>query len=288
MSHYLNLTKFGIVVFVLISGVAGYAVSLPVGHTIDFSEPILLLLGLYFVSSGSFAINQAQEWKIDQKMNRTKERPVAMGLVAPWQAYLLGAFFVGFGVFLLYLLTPLTAALGLSTVLLYNVLYTMYWKRKWVFGAVPGAVPGAMPVVIGYSVHTANIFEPACLYLFLIMFLWQMPHFWCLAIRFKEDYQSGGIPVLPLAVGDERTIYHIGLYVFVYVGVALSSPWFLKANMMYLLIVAPLCLKVLFEFRKYMKNSTGKAWLPFFLWVNLSVIVFLAVPVIDRWLLYFI
>jgi protoheme IX farnesyltransferase len=163
--------------------------------------------------------------------------------------------------------------------------YTLFWKRRWAFGAVPGAIPGAMPVVIGFSANTPEIWRPECVYLFLVMFLWQMPHFWSLAIRFREDYQNGGFPVLPVRVGVNRALYHIGLYLFTYVGVALSAPWFLQAHILYVLLVLPISLKVIWEFYKYFQARESKAWLPFFLWTNLSLLIYLAVPVMDKWLL---
>ena len=115
-------------------------------------------------------------------------------MIAPWQAYTLGVCFCIAGLCLLYLIGPYPSGLALLTTVLYNVVYTLWWKRRMAFGAVPGAIPGAMPVVIGYSVNTTHIFDPACVYLFLVMFLWQMPHFWALAIRYREDYSSGGVP----------------------------------------------------------------------------------------------
>ena len=142
-----------------------------------------------------------------------------------------------FGVFFLFLLSELTAWLGVVTVILYNGLYTLFWKRRWVFGTVPGAIPGAMPVVIGYAAGGSTIMQMECLYLFLIMFLWQMPHFWSLAIRYKEDYLKGGFPVMPAKLGTERALYHIGLYTFAYVGLALVAPWFLRTHILTLLLI---------------------------------------------------
>ena len=287
MKNYLELTKSGIVIFVLLSGLVGYAFSYPIGQNIDFYQVVLLLLGLYFLSSGSFVLNQAQEWQIDKKMPRTRGRPIPSGQVAPWQAYFLSLIYILLGLFLLYLLAPLTSLMGFTTVLLYNGFYTLFWKKKWNFGAVPGAIPGAMPVVIGYSVHTTNLLSPESIYLFLIMYLWQMPHFWCLAIKFKQDYQAGGIPVLPLAIGEERTKYHMGLYTFVYIGVALTAPLFTASSWLFLFLMVPLALKVLVEFFKYFQSQTNeKNWLPFFLWINLSMLVFLAAPVLDKWMYY--
>ncbi len=283
---YSQLTKTGIIIFAIVSALAGYAVSFHILKDFDPLEPIFLVLGIYLVAGGGFALNQAQEWKLDGRMNRTRRRPIPQGLVRPWQAYLLGGTFCAIGLLVLYVLGPWPAGLALLTLLLYNGVYTMFWKPRWVFGAVPGAIPGAMPVVIGFSVNNPEIWQPECVYLFLVMFLWQMPHFWSLAIRFEEDYRDGGIPVLPVTLGVRRALYHIGLYVFAYVGVALMAPWFLQAHLAYLLLVLPVSLKVIWEFRKYYAHPEGKAWLPFFLWTNFSLIIYLAVPVIDKWIRY--
>jgi len=281
---YLQLTKTGIIIFSVVSALAGYAVSFRTGQYFETIHPFLLAIGLYLVAGGAFALNQAQEWKIDARMDRTNKRPIPTGVFSPLQGYAIGFLMVLSGLLVLLLLGPWPAALALLTVLLYNVVYTLGWKKHWAFGAVPGAIPGAMPVVIGYSVNQPEIWRPDCVYMFLVMFLWQMPHFWCLAIRFREDYRQGGIPVLPVKIGVDRSLYHIGLYVFTYVGVALMAPWFLQAHAMYLLLVVPISLKVLWEFFKYFQSREAKAWLPFFLWTNLSLLIYLAVPVMDKWL----
>lgn len=283
MQSFLTLTKMGIVLFVLLSGLIGYAISFPMGQPLDFEELLALLLGLYFVSAGSFAINQAQEWRVDVKMDRTRERPVPQGILRPWQALLVGLILCLVGLGVLYALNPVAAGLALLTILLYNGFYTLVWKRKWAFGAVPGAIPGALPVVIGYSVHKP-VLSPESLYLFLVMFLWQMPHFWCLAIRFREDYSKGSIPVLPTQIGVSRTLYHIGLYVFAYVGLALAQPLFFRTNFLYLFLVVPLAFKVMYEFFRYFGTNGRKGWLSFFLWTNLSLLVFLGVPAFEKWL----
>ncbi len=286
MKAYLKLTKFGITLFVMISGLAGYAVSLPLGMRPDFGEPLYLLIGLYLVSAGSFAINQAQEWQLDQRMQRTQGRPIPSGQLNSAQAYIIGAILALAGCGLLLLISPLSSALALLTVILYNGIYTLYWKKKWAFGAVPGAIPGAMPALIGYSVNSTHLLSPDAIYMFLIMFLWQMPHFWALAVRFKDDYARGGFPVLPVQIGVERTLYHVGLYTFAYVGLALVAPLFVSTHVLYLIFVMPFALKVLYEFFKYYGHH--ERWLPFFMWVNFSMLVFICVPVLDRWFYYFV
>lgn len=284
----MDLTKSGIVCFVLVSGLAGYAIGMLPDEPWIWERLVATLIALYFFSAGSFALNQAQEWRIDQKMPRTERRPIPSGKVSVSQASVLGVGFILLGCFAALLVNVWVLATGLATVLLYNGLYTLYWKRKWAFGAVPGAIPGAMPVVVGYAANSSEFLHPELIYAFLILFLWQMPHFWSLAIRFKDDYQKGGIPVLPLRVGTDATLFHMGLYVFAYVGLALASPWLTSAYFFYAIIVVPFALKVLYEFFKYYRAGARARWLPFFLWTNFSVLIFLIGPVIDKWHRYYL
>jgi heme o synthase len=296
---FLDLTKSGIVVFVLVTGLAGYFLSWPPYQPVDVAHLVLTMAALYFFSAGSFAINQAQEWRADSEMPRTAKRPIPSGRVSTYQAWFLGIVFVIFGTICGLLVTPSVtgvpstsdvpwvAILGLSTVILYNLLYTLLWKKKWAFGAVPGAIPGAMPVVIGYAANTDQFMTPELVYVFMLLFLWQMPHFWSLAIRFKDDYRLGKFPVLPVAIGTEATLFHIGLYMFAYVALAVAAPWFTAVYWVYGLIVIPFAFKILYEFLRYYRAGGGQRWLPFFLWTNFSILVFLIAPVIDKWHRYF-
>lgn len=284
MKNFFKLTKSGIVWFVLLSAAIGYAMGAPLATAWDWNILAPFLFGLYLVSSGSFAINQAQEWSLDALMPRTKTRPIPGGIYKPWQAYLIGFLMVAVGGSLIAVVSVRASLLALATVALYNGLYTIYWKRKWNFGAVPGAIPGAMPVLIGYAVGPGPLITPESVYLFMIMFLWQMPHFWCLAIRFKDDYAKAGVPVLPVSLGVYKTLYHIGLYMVAYVGLALASPMFTRTHVFYLLAVIPLSIKLVVEFYRYFESQEQKRWLPFFMWVNFSMLAFIAAPVADRWL----
>lgn len=272
----------------LLSGLAGYATSFQIETAFDWKQISVFLAGLYFLSSGSLALNQVQEYKIDQKMTRTANRPIASGKMKPAAAAILAITFLFIGSNYLFQTSETAGMLGLISVLLYNGAYTLFWKPKWIFGAVPGAIPGALPVTIGYAANSPEIFRSDSIYLFLIMFLWQMPHFWALAIKFKDDYAKGGFPLLPVSLGVEKTIYHIGLYTFAYVAVAFSSPWLVHASWIYLIAVIPVGIKVLIEFYKFYKSNGEKRWLAFFLWTNVSMLVFLVVPVIDKWSFLFI
>ena len=283
--NYGQLSKIGIVSFALFTAGLAYILSLSDFSHFSFGIFALFMLGFYFTVSGGFILNQAQEWPLDQKMDRAKNRPIPSGKVSPLQAYILAVIFLFFGLSLLFLLKPLTAFLAFITVVLYNGFYTVLWKRYFRYGAVLGALPGALPPVIGYSLGTDDIFSGPCLYLFLLMFFWQMPHFWSLAIHYRKDYKKAGFPVLPVLSGRKKTLRLIGFYMLSYIGLALISPLFLSAGLIYMAVLPSLALILIYQFHKYFYKPSH--WIKFFLWINASIIVCFAVPVLDKWILFF-
>lgn len=278
-----SLFKSGIVFFVVISAIAGYGIGLPVEQGFDWLHFIAMVLGTTLISSGSLALNQVQEVARDRKMERTSQRPLASGAMTTKVGLGISVFNMIVGSLILFWVEPLTCYVGLVIIALYNGLYTLHWKPKWMFGAVPGAVPGALPGVLGFSAVNTDLLSSQSVYLFLVMFLWQMPHFWTLAIRFKDDYAKGEFPILPVMVGRERTIYHISFYVFAYALLAIMAPFFVSYYVLYFVLVVPFALMVVWQFFKYSKAKEEKAWLPFFLWTNFSLLVFLYAPLVDRW-----
>ena len=140
-----------------------------------------------------------------------------------------------------------------------------------------------MPFVIGYTAASNIVFDWINLYFFLVMFFWQMPHFWALALRYRDDYAEGGIPVLPAARGVKATEYYVGIYTFAYLALALSAPFVVPVGWAYLLIAMPFAFKVLWELFGFIQDPLGKRWIGFFLWTTFSVLIFIIVPAIDRW-----
>lgn len=288
MKLFSDFTKLGITIFVVLAAISGYATGFEAERVFDVYHFLKLVGGTFLLSSGSLALNQVQEYKLDAQMPRTAKRPVAAGKISPTTGGVLAASFLFGGCYLLSMASTLSLGFGILTVVLYNGVYTYMWKPKWIYAAVPGAIPGALPVTMGFAAVNENIFLPESIYLFLILFLWQMPHFWALAIRFKDDYKEGGIPTLPVALGMERTLYQMGLYTFTYVGCAILSPAFYKASWFYLLLVVPVSAKLLHEAYKFNKNKGQVGWLKYFMWINLSVLIYLIVPVLDKWNFLFI
>ena len=149
LRDYFKLTKSGIVFFALLSAGAGYALSLYNRGAGDFDNSLLvsfplvwLLVGLYLVVSGSFALNQAYEWRMDGLMKRTKMRPVPYGKLTVFQAFSLGIILMVLGLFILLALKPLTAGLALLAVLLYNVFLYCFLEKKMDFCGCSGRASG--------------------------------------------------------------------------------------------------------------------------------------------------
>jgi protoheme IX farnesyltransferase len=280
---FADLTKFGIVVFSVLAGLAGYATGFQNEDSFDWKIFLKVILGIYFLSSGCLALNQVQDAKLDAKMPRTMLRPIPSGKIKPAAAAILAVLFTLVGLQMLFEVQVVAGWVGLLSVFLYNGPYTLYLKRKWAYAAVPGAIPGALPVTIGYAAANPDIFNSESIYLFLIMFLWQMPHFWVLAIRYKDDYAAGGIPTLPVAKGLDVTLYQIVMYTFAYVGVALAAPLFVHVNWLYILLTLPLVFKIIQELVRYYKSKGEQRWLAFFMWLNVSMLIFILIPVIDKW-----
>jgi protoheme IX farnesyltransferase len=213
-----------------------------------------------------------------------RERPVASGYFSINTALMISLSHILIGSFCLYHVSIESLLVGLTIIFLYNVLYTIHWKKNWAFAAVPGAIPGALPATMGYAALNPNILEPESVYLFLIMFLWQMPHFWTLAIKYKDDYAKGEFPVLPVIVGEEITKFHIAIYTILYSFCALMSPFFVSVSYAYYFIVIPFAFIVVWYFFKYQRSDNPKSWLPFFLWTNFSMLAYLGAPLIDKWI----
>ena len=277
--NYLHLSKFKIAVLVILTTMLGYLLA----DFQNFSPQIfsLLIIGVYLVSSGSFVLNQVSESSLDSKMDRTKNRPIPTGKVSHKQGMILGLALISLGLAVFSFIHLLLVFLSLITCILYNFFYTLKWKKTFpIAGVFLGAIPGAMPVVIGWTAQTGSLLSIQCGYLFLIMFLWQMPHFWSLAFHYKNDYAKAKIPVLPLVGGVDQTLFYIGLYLLSYLGLALIAPLFFKAGAVYFIFAVPICLKIILEYYLF---CLKKKWLAFFIWMNLSLLIFLSALLFDVW-----
>jgi protoheme IX farnesyltransferase len=276
--------KAKVLLFVVASEIAGYGLGFSVEQQFSIYNFVIFLIGSSLLSAGSLSLNEVQEIENDSKMDRTKTRPLVTGVLSKRSGLFISLGFIVIGSFMLWFLKPLTCFLGLLTVATYNGFYTMYWKKRWAFAAVPGSIPGALPATMGYSAVNDNLFSSESVYLFLVLFIWQMPHFWSVAIKYANDYKDGSFPVLPVAVGTGRTKYHISFYVWAYVLLGIMSPFFVDFSYAYFLFVLPFCVLIVWQFLAYFKTESKLVWKRFFIINNISLLVFMFSPIIDRWI----
>ncbi len=161
------------------------------------------LVGGMFAAGAANTLNCWFDRDIDRLMSRTRDRPIPSGRVSPRAALTFGLALAAASLALLWLeTTPLATALAAVAILAYSVVYTMVLKRRTRHNTVFGAFPGAAPVLIGWAAVTGSLAWPAVVF-FAIVFCWQMPHFWALASRFREDYARAGVPMLSVVAGPE-------------------------------------------------------------------------------------
>ena len=173
---------------------------------------VATLLGGTLAAGGANAINMVVDRDIDSIMRRTRNRPLVTGLISPTQALV---FAVGLEVAafaeLWTTVNLLSALLAVSATAFYVFVYTMWLKRTSEQNIVVGGAAGAVPVLVGWAAVRGSI-GLAPVVLFALMFLWTPPHFWALAIRYREDYHSVEVPMLPAVASIEKTTARILVY----------------------------------------------------------------------------
>lgn len=184
------------------------------------------LIGIGLVSGGSAAMNEVMERKIDAKMLRTAQRPLASGRISFTHGLAAGMVCFAAGAILLaYFTNPVTVVLTLLTAFSYVTVYTPL-KRVTPLATFFGAFPGAMPPLLGWTAARGTIELPA-LALFAILFVWQFPHFMAIAWLYREDYLRAGIRMLPALQPDGwSTVFEAIIYAILMIPVS-TIPYFL-------------------------------------------------------------
>jgi protoheme IX farnesyltransferase len=178
---------------------------------------VATVLGGILAAGGANAINMVVDRDIDALMERTRNRPLVTGVMSARNALVFSIVLevVAF-VWLFTFVNLLSALLAVSATLFYVFVYTRWLKRTSTQNIVIGGVAGAAPVLIGWSAVT-NSLDWAPVVLFLVIFYWTPPHFWALAIRYRDDYANAEVPMLPVVAGLETTARRIILYTVVLV-----------------------------------------------------------------------
>lgn len=257
MINYYLLTKPGIILGNLVTVAAGFLLASK-GH-INFGLFLATLIGLTFIMASACVFNNYIDRKVDKKMERTKNRPLAAGLVSEYKAIFFAMVLLIIGglvlTFYTNLLTVIVAGIGFFV---YVVLYSL-WKCHTIYGTAIGSIAGAVPPVIGYCA-VSNRFDTGALILFAMMVLWQMPHFFAIALYHFNDYAAAGIPVLPVKKGALRTKIHMTIYIFGFILTATMLTLFHYTGYLYLLVTLTLGLAWMGLCLKGFKSNDDQQW----------------------------
>jgi protoheme IX farnesyltransferase len=183
-------------VVVVVTTLAGYRLTAP--GPVEWTLLLITLVGTALAAAGASVLNQVMERDFDALMPRTADRPLPSRRIGPSEACFFGLVLAIGGIAVLAIdVNILTASLGTLTLVTYLLVYTPA-KRHTTLCTLLGAVPGAIPVMMGCTAATGRISATA-LDLFLILFVWQIPHFLAIAILYRDDYAKGGFKVLPVS-----------------------------------------------------------------------------------------
>jgi protoheme IX farnesyltransferase len=183
---------------------------------------IATLIGGTLSAGGANALNNYLDRDLDVVMRRTSDRPLPTSSLSPNSALVIGVL-LGIGGFVVLALTSnvLAASLSTAALLFYVFVYTMMLKRNTVQNIVIGGAAGAAPALVGWAAVADGLSLGAWI-MFAIVFMWTPPHFWALAIKYKDDYAAAGVPMLPVEKGEEHTLKAIVRYTVGMVAISLA------------------------------------------------------------------
>lgn len=280
MNKFLKLGKFGIALPVALTGFLGYYMAHPV---LDLNA-LFSTAGIFFLAMASGSLNQIQERHTDALMKRTAGRPLPSGDISLTQAILAVVSLTLAGTALLMFSKQMLApALGIFTLLWYNLVYTPL-KRITAFAVLPGAVIGALPPLIGWTAAGGNPLDMEILAVAFLLFVGQMPHYWLLLIKVGNEFHEAGLPVIT-SLFDQRQIRNLSFVWIAATGVCVlmlpATPIIGHRAMSVILIVAA----ILFLIRMFILSYRGNLvdhWKKAFITVNLFYLLIILVLIADR------
>jgi protoheme IX farnesyltransferase len=222
------------------------------------------LLGGALAAGGANAINMFIDRDIDKLMHRTAKRPLVTGAVTPRNALIFAITLEVLAFVELWAwVNLLSAALAVSATLFYVFVYTLWLKRTSSQNIVIGGAAGAVPVLVGWAAVT-NSLSWTPVVLFAIIFVWTPPHFWALAVKYKDDYQAADVPMLPAVATFTRTAREILLYTVLLVGVSLLLAAVGHLGVIYIVSASVLGLVFLVMAARLMARKTPQAAMQLF------------------------
>jgi protoheme IX farnesyltransferase len=247
----LELGKVRITAAVSFTTAAGSLLYTPVPGT----SLLWTVLGIFLLASGASALNHVQEYRYDSRMQRTRERPLPSGRISEAGALIVMGVYSITGSALLYTGAGFEGLLlGWLAFFWYNIVYT-YLKRLTAWAVVPGSLIGSIPPVIGWISAGGSLSDPEILPIAAFFFIWQVPHFWLLILKYGKEYESAGFPSLSASM-NERQI----------------------ARMIYLWIAGTAGITVIFTFTGPLDSLISKAGL----WAASAWLILSFLPILKR------
>jgi protoheme IX farnesyltransferase len=239
IGEYYALTKSGLVYGNLVTVIAGFVLASE-GGAIAFGALAAAIVGMAFVMASGCVFNNVIDRDLDAHMARTKARALVEGRIAPRPAIIFGGILAAIGFAVLAWGTTLLAAfLAAFGFFVYVFAYSMWTKRRTVYGTAVGAVAGAMPPVVGYAAAGGHL-DLAAATLFAVMITWQMAHFFSIAIRRRDEYAAGNVPVMPVRYGIRRTKASMVAYILEFIVAASLFTLLRKEGYVFLMITLAL------------------------------------------------
>ncbi len=244
---------------------------------------LVVLVGGYLMAGGANAVNMYLDRDIDDRMARTRLRPIPSGRMQPQAVLAFGVALATAATFLLAsAVNVLTATLALAGFYFYVFVYTRWLKRTTPQNIVIGGAAGAFPPLVGWAAVTGRV-DLTAIFLFLIVFYWTPPHFWALALLKQHDYGRVGVPMAPLVWGERETMRQMLWYTLILIPLTVLPVAFGAFGVVYLLSALALGGLLLWGIVRVMRAAqwTGPAW-----WVYKYSLLYLALlfvaMVVDR------
>lgn len=271
--HILSLIKYRVSIAVTFTAITGYVIYL---HHVDYTI-LFLILGVFALASGASGLNEVQESPYDALMERTRNRPLPTGKMSRKQGFWISCSFIFAGTAILYtFFQPWAALLGVFNIFWYNGIYTPL-KRISAFAVVPGSLVGAIPALIGWVAAGGYQWDTTILTIGFFLFIWQVPHFWLLMIKYGKQYEQAGYPTINQTMGPENLKSIILTWIIATSACSVMIPLFLK-QISILFFIAVFVLNIVFVgffVKMAFGNITELNFKKSFISINVYMMVFM-------------
>lgn len=285
VKKYYSLTKPGVLYGNVITAVAGFLLAVGYFRTFSFGLFVATIVGMTLVIAAACALNNVLDQDIDRIMERTKTRAVAAGDVPGRNAMIFSIVLLVIGIAVLALgVNWLVVAIGIFGFVVYVWLYGAFSKRKSIHGTLVGSISGAMPILGGYCA-VADRIDAASILLFLMLFFWQFPEFYSIAIYRKKEYAAAKVPVMTVVKGVKTTTIQIFIYTMLFVVSTLLLTPLGYTGWVYFAIMAILGLRWVVLGWQGLRSKNSDAWAHKMFHFSLTVLLALSVMLaIGPWL----